>query len=51
MLEQFMDPILEKDYPVDDALYLACLAEACMEEDPLSRPTMNDVLMALSRIL
>ncbi|XP_027124055.1 protein LYK5-like [Coffea eugenioides] len=51
MLEQFMDPLLEKDYPVDDALYLACLAKACMEEDPLSRPTMNDVLMALSRIL
>lgn len=51
IVEHFMDPLLERDYPMDDVLYLACLAKGCMEEEPLNRPTVNDVLMALSRLL
>ncbi|XP_059638924.1 protein LYK5-like [Cornus florida] len=50
-LKRFMDPNLEGDYPLGDAMCLAILAKACVEEDPLHRPTMNDVLRALSRIL
>lgn len=47
----FMDPNLEGDYPLGDAVCLALLAKGCVEEEPLHRPTMNDVLKALSRIL
>ncbi|KAM7479838.1 hypothetical protein LguiA_028051 [Lonicera macranthoides] len=47
----FMDPNLEGDYPLGDAMCLALLAKGCVEEEPLHRPTMNDVLKALSRIL
>ncbi|CAK9140767.1 unnamed protein product [Ilex paraguariensis] len=47
----FMDPVLEGDYPFGDAVCLAVLAKGCVVEDPLHRPTMNDVLKALSSIL
>ncbi|KAE8736287.1 Cytochrome P450 [Hibiscus syriacus] len=44
-LEQFMDP----NYPLADALCLAFLAKACVESDPHRRPTMDNVIKALSR--
>ncbi|KAI3905432.1 hypothetical protein MKW98_013230 [Papaver atlanticum] len=50
-LKEFMDPTLEGNYPIGDALCLALLAKGCVEEDPHHRPTMNDVLKALSRIV
>ncbi|CAK9137538.1 unnamed protein product [Ilex paraguariensis] len=50
-LKGFMDPVLEGDYPLGDAMFLALLAKACVEEYPLHRPTMNDLLKALSRFL
>lgn len=50
-LKEFMDPSLQGDYPLGDALCLMLLAKACVEKDPNHRPTMNDVLKALSRIV
>ncbi|KAF8408329.1 hypothetical protein HHK36_007478 [Tetracentron sinense] len=50
-LKEFMDPALEGDYPLGDALCLALLAKGCVEEDPHHRPTMNHVLKALSKIV
>ncbi|OVA20826.1 Protein kinase domain [Macleaya cordata] len=51
-LKGFMDPALEEGkYPLRDALCLALLAKGCLEEDPHHRPTMNDVLKAISRIV
>ncbi|KAJ4712438.1 Protein kinase domain [Melia azedarach] len=50
-LKEFLDPALEGDYPIGDAMCLTILAKACIEEDPHNRPTMNDVLKALSRIV
>ncbi|CAK7357320.1 unnamed protein product [Dovyalis caffra] len=49
-LKEFMYPVLEGDYSLVDAMCLTFLAKGCMEEDPHHRPTMNDVLKALSRI-
>ncbi|KAA8540753.1 hypothetical protein F0562_024328 [Nyssa sinensis] len=49
-LKKFMDPVLEGDYPLGEAMCLALLARGCVEEEPLHRPTINDVLKTLSRI-
>lgn len=50
-LEEFMDPVLNGDYKVGDAMNLALLAKGCIEKDTLHRPNMNDVLKAISRML
>lgn len=50
-LENFIDPLMGGDYPMMDVLYLALLAKGCTEDDLVNRPTMNDVLKALSNIL
>ncbi|XP_050222821.1 protein LYK5-like [Mercurialis annua] len=50
-LRNLMDPGLKENYPMGDAICLALLAKSCIEEDPDHRPTMNDVLIALSRIV
>lgn len=47
----FMDVDLEGEYGLGDAMCLALLAKCCIQDDPQNRPTMNDVLKALSRIL
>ncbi|XP_076929899.1 lysM domain receptor-like kinase 4 [Bidens hawaiensis] len=47
---KFMDVDLEGEYTLADALRLALLAKCCIHDDPEIRPTMNDVLKALSRI-
>nr|GEW57385.1 LysM domain receptor-like kinase 4 [Tanacetum cinerariifolium] len=46
----FMDVDLEGEYGLGDALCLALLAKCCIQDEPHIRPTMNDVLKALSRI-
>ncbi|XP_077224993.1 protein LYK5-like [Tasmannia lanceolata] len=51
MLREFMDPSLNGDYPLGDALCLTFLVKGCMEEDPLRRPTVDCVLKALSRMI
>ncbi|GMI95205.1 LysM-containing receptor-like kinase 4 [Hibiscus trionum] len=48
-LEQLMDPNMDPNYPLADALCLAFLAKACVESDPHHRPTMDNVIKALSR--
>ncbi|KAL4342074.1 hypothetical protein GQ457_08G036980 [Hibiscus cannabinus] len=48
-LERFVDPNMDPDYPLGDALCLAFLAKACVESDPHHRPTMDNVIKALSR--
>ncbi|KAH7549814.1 hypothetical protein JRO89_XS13G0085700 [Xanthoceras sorbifolium] len=50
-LNKFWDPALEGDCPLGDVIWLTLLAKACTEEDPLHRPTMNDVLKAISRMI
>ncbi|KAF9675193.1 hypothetical protein SADUNF_Sadunf09G0006700 [Salix dunnii] len=50
-LRSFMDPCLKEDYPLPEALCLAVLAKACVEEDPLHRPSMDDILKVLVRMV
>ncbi|KAJ0047657.1 hypothetical protein Pint_15561 [Pistacia integerrima] len=50
-LKKFLDPTLEGDYQLGEAMCLTLLAKACIQKDPYHRPTMNDVLKALSRIV
>ncbi|KAM1495321.1 hypothetical protein ACFXTH_029704 [Malus domestica] len=42
-LGSFIDPQLE-DYPLAEALCLAVLENACVEHDPLHRPSIDDIM-------
>lgn len=50
-LRNFVDPSLKEDYPLAEALCLAVLAKACIEDDPNHRPSMDDILKVLSRMV
>ncbi|WCJ41003.1 protein kinase family protein / peptidoglycan-binding LysM domain-containing protein [Euphorbia peplus] len=50
-LRSFMDPSLKEDYPLAEALCLAVLAKACVEDDPLHRPSMDDVHKVIVRLV
>lgn len=50
-LRSFMDPALKQDYPLAEALCLAVLAKACVEDDPLHRPSMDDIMKVLARMV
>ncbi|CAL1404547.1 unnamed protein product [Linum trigynum] len=50
-LRSFVDPCLEGNYPLAEALCLSVLAKACVEDDPLHRPSMDDILKVLVRMV
>lgn len=50
-LRKFVDPSLKDDYPLAEALCLAVLAGSCVEDDPKHRPSMEDVLKILARMV
>ncbi|PWA40721.1 protein kinase-like domain-containing protein [Artemisia annua] len=50
-LKSFMDPCLKEDYPLAEALCLGVLAKACVENDPSHRPSMDDILKVLARMV
>lgn len=49
-LRRFMDSNL-RDCPIGEALCVTVLAKACVDNDSLHRPSMNDVLMILARMV
>ncbi|OWM82058.1 probable serine/threonine-protein kinase PIX13 [Punica granatum] len=49
-LARVVDPRLEGRYPLKAALELAQLAFHCLQMDPKSRPSMDDVLRTLEKI-
>lgn len=49
-LRRFLDPNLS-EYPVGDVLCMTVLAKGCVEEDPTHRPSMNDILKILTRLV
>ncbi|XVF20261.1 hypothetical protein REPUB_Repub11eG0182500 [Reevesia pubescens] len=50
-LRSFIDPSLKDDYLLAEALCLAVLAKACIEDDPLRRPSMDVILKVLGRLV
>ncbi|KAK7386768.1 hypothetical protein VNO78_27104 [Psophocarpus tetragonolobus] len=50
-LEDVIDKNLEASYPIEDAYKMAVIAEWCLQEDPMERPEMRDVILALSQIV
>ncbi|XAR59730.1 Non-specific serine/threonine protein kinase [Bertholletia excelsa] len=50
-LKNFMDPCLKDNYPLAEALCLAVLAKACVEDDPLHRPSIEDIIKVIARML
>ncbi|MFQ6638890.1 hypothetical protein Gotur_014698 [Gossypium turneri] len=50
-LRSFIDPCLKNEYLIAEALCLAILAKACIEDDPLRRPSMDDILKVLGRMV
>lgn len=49
-LRSFVDPSLKDDFSLAEALCLAVLAKACVEDDPLRRPSMDDIMKVLARL-
>lgn len=49
-LRSFMDPNL-KDYSLLEALCLSSLAYDCVADDPLHRPTMDDIMKVLGKMV
>ncbi|XP_020975779.1 protein LYK5, partial [Arachis ipaensis] len=49
-LRSFMDPNL-KDYDLPEALCLSFLAKDCVADDPMYRPTMDDIMKVLSKMV
>ncbi|XP_061338858.1 lysM domain receptor-like kinase 4 [Gastrolobium bilobum] len=49
-LRSFMDPNL-KDYSLPEALCLSFLAKDCVADDPLHRPTMDDIMKVLTKMV
>lgn len=50
-LKGFVDARLRDDYPLAEALCLAVLAKACVEDDPVNRPSIDDIIKVLARII
>ncbi|XP_050215049.1 lysM domain receptor-like kinase 4 [Mercurialis annua] len=50
-LKRFIDPNLKDDYRLAEALCLSVLAKACVEDEPLHRPSMDDILKVLVRLV
>ena len=49
-LRSFMDPNL-KDYDIPEALCLSFLAKDCVADDPMHRPTMDDIMKVLAKMV
>ncbi|QCD88169.1 lysM domain receptor-like kinase 4 [Vigna unguiculata] len=49
-LRSFMDPNL-KDYSLPEALCLSFLAKDCVADDPLRRPSMDDIMKVLAKMV
>lgn len=50
-MKDHVDPNLMNLYPHDCLFKVAMLAKQCVEEDPILRPDMKQVVMTLSQIL
>ncbi|XP_057977428.1 lysM domain receptor-like kinase 3 [Malania oleifera] len=50
-LKDYIDPNLMDLYPHDCVFKLAMLAKQCVEEDPILRPDMKQVVISVSQIL
>ncbi|XP_060190260.1 lysM domain receptor-like kinase 3 [Lycium barbarum] len=46
-LQKLVDPRLGDDYPLDSVRKMAQLAKACTQENPLIRPSMRSIVVAL----
>ncbi|XLR39999.1 hypothetical protein HN51_018155 [Arachis hypogaea] len=50
-LEDVIDKNLEVNYPIEYVLKVVEIAGRCLQEDPLERPEMRDLVGALSQIV
>ncbi|GLT65917.1 hypothetical protein SLA2020_383170 [Shorea laevis] len=50
-LKEYIDPNMMDLYPHDCVFKLAMLAKQCVDEDPILRPDMKQVVISLSQIL
>ncbi|XP_003530632.1 lysM domain receptor-like kinase 3 [Glycine max] len=50
-LEDAIDKNLEASYPMEDVYKMTEIAEWCLQEDPMERPEMRDIIGALSQIV
>eukprot|EP01018_Ginkgo_biloba_P009780 Gb_07733 [translate_table: standard] len=51
LLEGIIDPNLADNYPIEEVCKMAVLAKSCLEEDPINRPEMREIVFKLSQLL
>ncbi|XAR57862.1 Non-specific serine/threonine protein kinase [Bertholletia excelsa] len=49
--DDFIDPSLQGNYPVELAILVGRLIDRCIKENPSDRPGMDEVVQSLSRIM
>ncbi|XP_044494192.1 lysM domain receptor-like kinase 4 [Mangifera indica] len=50
-LRHFIDPSMLGNYPQELAIFVIRLADSCLKKNPAHRPTMDEIVQSLSRIL
>ncbi|XP_059457776.1 lysM domain receptor-like kinase 4 [Corylus avellana] len=50
-LRHFIDPSLQRNYPLELALFMVRLIDSCLTKNPTGRPDMDEITQSLSRIL
>ncbi|KAL0543010.1 hypothetical protein IC582_018097 [Cucumis melo] len=50
-LTHLMDPSLEGNFPIELAVLMMNIANLCVNKDPSQRPSMDDIVQSLCRIL
>nr|BAI79276.1 LysM type receptor kinase [Lotus japonicus] len=50
-LKEFMDPSLQSNYPFELAMFVFEIIVGCIEKDPASRPSMQEIVPTLSRTM
>ncbi|CAO2190590.1 unnamed protein product [Urochloa humidicola] len=49
-LETIIDPNLKDNYPIEEVCKMANISMWCLNEDPMNRPEMRDIMPTLSQI-
>ncbi|KAL5557220.1 hypothetical protein UlMin_039456 [Ulmus minor] len=50
-LRKLMDPSMEERYPIDLAGFVVKMIESCLQKNPGYRPSMDEIVQSLSRII
>lgn len=50
-LRELVDPFFEDNFPVELAIFMLSMVMKCLKKDPSGRPSMDEIVQSLSRLL